>query len=293
MEKYSLFHLEGGVGKNITATAVAKCIKNNYPDRKLIIVCPYPEIFLNLKFIDRVYKIGKTSYFYDDYIKDKDTLIFRHEPYFTTEHIHHQLPLIENWCKLFGLKYTGEKPELLFNMRQKQFGRAKWKRNKPIMLIHVNGGPFYDQSIPYSWIRDLPPDIPQQVINHFKDQYHIIQICRKSSPMVQEVESITEAIDNMTFLSLLLSTEKRLLIDSCLQHAAYALNLPSTVTWVGTPPKVFGYQMHNNIIANIPKGIKLPNSYLLNYNGTGVLHECPFIDEEIFNVNEIINSLEK
>ena len=95
----------------------------------------------------------------------------------------------------------------------------------------------------------------------------------------------------MVFLSLLLVAQKRLLIDSCLQHAAYALNLPSTVTWIGTSPIIFGYQMHNNIIANIPEGIKLPDSYLFDYNFTGTLYECPFIDEEIFDVSEIINSL--
>ena len=49
--------------------------------------------------------------------------------------------------------------------------------------------------------------------------------------------------------------------------------------------------MHNNIIANIPEGVKLPDSYLFDYNFTGTLHECPFIDEEIFNTDEIINSL--
>lgn len=45
MEKYTIFHIEGGFGKHIATTAVAKTIKNNYKDRKLIIVCSYPEIF--------------------------------------------------------------------------------------------------------------------------------------------------------------------------------------------------------------------------------------------------------
>ena len=31
-KKYSIFHLEGGLGKHVAATAVAQCIKNNYPD---------------------------------------------------------------------------------------------------------------------------------------------------------------------------------------------------------------------------------------------------------------------
>ena len=114
MDKFAIFHLEGGLGKHVAATAVAECIKNNYPDRKLLVVCAYPEVFLNLKFIDRVYKIGMTPYFYNDYIDGKDSLIFKHEPYFTTEHIHKTLPLIENWCKLYNLNYNGEMPSLVF-----------------------------------------------------------------------------------------------------------------------------------------------------------------------------------
>ena len=59
-KKYSIFHVEGGLGKHVLSTAVARCIKNNHPDRELIIVCAYPEVFLNLDFVDRVYRIGMT-----------------------------------------------------------------------------------------------------------------------------------------------------------------------------------------------------------------------------------------
>ena len=92
--KYSIFHLQGGIGKHIAATAVAKTIKNNHPDRKLIVVCAYPEIFINLNFVDRVFTLGNTSYFYQEYIQDKDSIIFHHEPYYTTNHIHKRKKLI-------------------------------------------------------------------------------------------------------------------------------------------------------------------------------------------------------
>ena len=74
-EKYVVWHIEGGLGKNIAATALCESIKKTYPDRKLIMVVSHPEVFLNNPFIDRVYFVGNKSYFYDDYIKDKDTLI--------------------------------------------------------------------------------------------------------------------------------------------------------------------------------------------------------------------------
>lgn len=97
-KKYSIFHMQGGLGKSVAATAVSKCIKNNCNDRNLIVITPWVEPFLNLEYVDRVYKLGNTPYFYQDYIENKDSIIFKHEPYFTTDHIHKRVNLIENWC---------------------------------------------------------------------------------------------------------------------------------------------------------------------------------------------------
>jgi hypothetical protein len=287
-KKYSLFHIEGGLGKHVSATAVAKCIKNNHPDRELIVVCAYPEMFLNLPFVSRVYRIGVSPYFYEDFIDGKDTLIFKHEPYFTDDHIHKRLPLIQNWCKLFNLNYQGESPELIFNLRQKQVGYNKWKREKPIMVIQTNGGPLNEQPFPYSWTRDIPYDLATQLVKEYSNQYHIIQICRNETNAISGCEIITEQMSNMELFSLLFMSEKRILIDSCLQHASAAMKLPSTVLWIGTSPTIFGYELHSNVVAKIPDTIKLPDSYLFDYNFNGLTHECPLIDTNIFDVNEII-----
>ena len=290
MKQYSLFHIEGGLGKHIAATAVACAIKSNHPDRELIVVCAYPEIFLNLPFVSRVYRIGMTPYFYDDFVNGKDTIIFKQEPYFTTDHIHKNLPLIETWCKVHGLKYSGEKPELIFNIRQQQIGFRKWKRDRPVMVIQTNGGPMKDQPFPYSWTRDMPWPIANQIVQAFASQYHIIQICRQPDQGISGAEVITENLSNMELMSLLLQSQKRVLIDSCLQHAAAAVNLPSTVLWIGTSPKIFGYDMHTNILANLPDS-KLPDSYLFDYNFHGMVHECPLLDLNIFDESEVLNSI--
>ena len=110
--KYLIFEVSGGLGKHVASTAVAMCIKNNNPDRDLIVVCAYPEVFLHLPFVKRVYRLGATPYFYDDFIKEKDSKIFKHEPYFTYEHINKKMGLIQNWCKLYNLEYNGEQPAL-------------------------------------------------------------------------------------------------------------------------------------------------------------------------------------
>ena len=79
MEKYIVWHIQGGLGKNIAATSLLTSLQKKYEDRKIVIVASYPEVFLNHSSVYRVYKLGTTQYFYDDYIKDKDTIIFRQE----------------------------------------------------------------------------------------------------------------------------------------------------------------------------------------------------------------------
>jgi hypothetical protein len=97
----------------------------------------------------------------------------------------------------------------------------------------------------------------------------------------------------MEFLSIILHSEKRILIDSCLQHAAAALNLSSVVLWNGTSPKVFGHEIHTNIETTKPRNFKLPGSYLFDFDFMGVEYEYPFNErEDIFDIDQIIEAIE-
>ena len=100
-------------------------------------------------------------------------------------------------------------------------------------------------------------------------------------------------MSNMELVSTLINSDKRILIDSCLQHAAAALKLPSVVLWNGTSPKVFGWDMHTNVQAIKPANFKLPNSYLFDFDFTGVEAEYPYVDEdeEIFDFDKIVEAV--
>lgn len=291
--KYLVWHIEGGLGKNVAATALISSVKKRYHDRKLIMVVSYPEVFLNHPDIDRVYRVGMTAYFYDDYIKGKDTIIFRHEPYFQSDHITKKKHLIENWCDLMDIKYESQLPILYPNMLQKDivFG---WKREKPTMIIHTNGGPNQQESV-YSWTRDMPYALAQKIVDKYSSRYHIIQIARNPGQALNGVEFVDRPMTNYELFSILVLSEKRVLIDSCLQHAAAAMGLKSTVLWIGTSSKNFGYSLHYNVQANPPKGnVKMIDSYLFDYSFDGIVHECPYMDhEEMFNTQDVFNSIEK
>ena len=309
-EKYSVFHIQGGLGKHIAATAVAKCIKNNYPDRKLIVVGVWTDVFMNLPFIDRVYQLGNTSYFYQNYIENQDSLIFHNEPYFTTDHIHKRLPLIQTWCKMYGLNYNGEMPELHFNALQKKISKEVWvkdngkgeksKAKKPVMVIHTNGGMVTPDAKPFMWARDMPYDIAQQIVDKYHKKYTIYQCTKQNSEKCVNAHIVDYGfyegamqLSTMEFLSVILHSDKRVLIDSSLQHAAAALKLPSVVLWNGTSPKVFGYDMHTNIETIKPHNFKLPGSYLFDFDFNGAEHEYPFDDsEELYDIKEIFKAID-
>jgi hypothetical protein len=291
-EKYIIWHIQGGLGKNIAATALCNDLKQQYKDRKLIMVVSYPEAFLSNPVVDRVYALGQSPYFYQDYIEGKDIVLFRHEPYNQTAHVTKKQHLIHNWCDLLGIEYKNQQPVLFPNYPQRMT-TGLWQRPKPIMVIQTGGGPMQGQKFSYSWTRDMPIEVAQEIINKYSQQYHIIQVTRPDGYPLPGAERIDGPLSNMELFSLLVRSQKRVLIDSCLQHAAAALKLQSTVLWVGTSPTVFGYSSHKNIIAKLPKKAnQLIGSYLFDYQFENNMHECPYMDvKDMFNIEEIFKSI--
>ena len=291
-EKYFIWHIQGGLGKNVAGSSLVKDIKETYPDRKLIMVTSYPELYLNNPLVDRIYQLGQSPYFYEDYIEGKDVIISKHEPYNQSDHITKKKHLIHNWCDLMGLEYKGQLPVIVPNYPQSMLP-GLWKKNKPIMVIQTGGGPMEGQKYGYSWTRDIPAEVAQEIVKAFHQKYHIIQVTRPNGYDLQNVERLDKKMSNIELCSLLQASQKRVLIDSSLQHIAAAMSLKSTVLWVGTSPKVFGYEIHNNIEANLPKKAnQLIGSYTFDYQFENNIHECPYMKvSEIFDMKKILNTI--
>jgi len=290
-EKYIVWHIEGSLSKNVMATSLIESLKQKYSDRKIVIVASHPEIFLNIPQVYRAYPLDNLPYFYEDYIKDKDTLVFKHNPYEESSYILNKSHIVESWCKLLDIEYNSQTPQINFNFAQKRKAK-KWERPKPILLIQTNGGSLEEDN-EYSWSKDIPFMLATQIANKYKNTHHIIQVCKPKSLQLQNVEVINQYIPSIDLFSLLMSSDKRILIDSCLQHVAAAFDLKSHVFWIGTSPKSHGYSLHDNIVANPPLlSSKLPSSYLSQYSSEGLLYECPYMNiDEMFNIPQIIKSI--
>jgi len=294
----TVFQIEGGVGKHIAATAVLKAYKKAHPKRKIVVVCAFPEIFLRNKDVARHYRIGAVPYFYEDYIYNKDVHVYAQDPYRQTSHITKQSHLIQTWCDMIGVPYNGERAELTFNFREKEVGASIIdgsipKNGKPLLIFQPFGGPGKEhQPHPYSWTRDLHPAQAQAVVDKLKDKYNILHICYEFHPTLTDCIRYHHLISKKELFSMLNWSEKRLFIDSSLQHAAAAMGLSSTVLWVATQPELFGYPIHTNLkpAKELPRGII--DSYLYDYSFNGIVHECPYEDvTHIHNVDNIVNTV--
>jgi hypothetical protein len=199
---------------------------------------------------------------------------------------------------MYDLPYNKEKdlPELFMNMIQTEM-TATWQRQRPILLLHTNGGPLMDGAPIYAWSRDMPRYVAETIIQNFAQQYHIIQVVKHQSQAIQSpmVEVVDKQMSNFELFSLVRASAKRVLIDSCLQHAAAAFKLPSTVLWIGTHPEMFGYKMHTNIKAKPPVGnVKNIDGSYFDYQLDGQFHECPYNSpDEMFDVAEVIKAVSK
>ena len=100
----TVFHIEGGIGKNIAATAVVAAYKKAKPKRKIIVVSAWAEVWMNNPDVERFYVIGRTPYFYKDIIQGKDVEVYSADPYRTTNHITKKTHLVETWCDMVGVK---------------------------------------------------------------------------------------------------------------------------------------------------------------------------------------------
>ena len=285
-----IFSIDGGLGKSIMATAVLKAIKKQYKKANIMVSTAYPDVFINNPNLNKIITSSNNSGLYRDYIQNKEAKVFIGDPYSTSDYITESKHLIQIWCEMYGVEYNGEMPELFLSKAEKQYFEPFYKMDKPILAIQPNGGAI-NQPLKYSWVRDIPTPIIEQVIEKFKDDYAIVHIKRDDQFMYANTIG---ALDNFRSIAILLTlSKKRLLIDSSAMHIATALNLPSVVAWIGTNPKVFGYDMHTNILANqFTKPLDLNHSYYQRLPLFEDISKIPYNDlKEVFDVSLIIEKL--
>lgn len=285
-----LIVIEGGIGKNIAITASIRSLKKQFPNDEISVLTAYPFVFYNNPHINKIYEFGKLEYFYDD-VMSKQDVIYAQNVYTDTNYILGKTNLIETYCNIFGVKYDGLGPELFFNYAEIDAVKQALQpiMNKPILAVQTNGGVGGD----WKWDRDMPKDLINPLLSRYIKSHNILHFRSPEQPTL-DGDNIFHTAD-MTVRNAMIAimfTEKRLLIDSWVMHAAAALNLKSTVFWIASNPNKLGYGIHNNIKANLPnnKHSRI-NSVFSDYDIQASPQSCPFKNSNIFNYNEIMNKI--
>lgn len=287
-----IFQIDGGLGKSIMATAMTKVLRKRYKNAHIIVVTAYPDVFLNNPHINECFRIEQIGGAYLKYVKDQDCKIFIEDPYRHTSFLTEKEHLFRTWCKIYGLNYNNEQPELYLTQPETDYFKPFYQTEKPIMAIQPNGGPM-GQGFQYSWTRDIPEPTVNEIIQHYKEDYTIVHIKREDQ---YKYPDTLHALDGFRSIAILLQLSKKsLLIDSFGQHLAAAMGVKSTVCWVTTKPKVFGYKLHDNILAEpFTKEPQIQNSVYQPFNLAQDVSSIAYNDlREVFDINKIVESVNK
>lgn len=289
MSNYAIIQIEGGVGKNVMASAVVRAINKQHPERKIVVVTAHPDVWLNNQRVHKTIQFGTMQYFFRDYIGDKNSLLFLQDPYKHTDYVYRRRHVTQIWCELCGVNWDGPTPEMYFTQLENDFCQTMINRDeRPILMINAFGGAD-NQGHRYSWARDIPPITAQRVTETLSDRFRVIQIRRQDQIALNGTESFVTNIRQTALM--LLHSDRRLLIDSYLQHAAAAFGLKSTVLWGCNSPVALGYEMHDNIYGNFMAG-DLKNSVYEPYDIVGDPTQIASSPTDMYNVDSIIKSLD-
>jgi hypothetical protein len=299
--------VEGGIGKNISATAVVRALKKAYSDKKIIVVAGCPEVFFYNTNVYRPFNFSNPLYFYDDFIND-ETVILKVEPYLDYGYVNKEKHVVESWCDQLGIECDGVEPDLYFldnELEMAKFYVEKIQDNtkKEMILLQWIGGKVPEDksndklkmSLMTMFRRSLPLIEIEKVVNYLKDKYVIGNVGHNNFPEIKNTNIVFFPIRST--LALLPYVKTFVGIDSFLQHAAAAkqINKKGIVLWGGTSPKCLGYNVHINITkktCNTPLCHR-PNSYLFDAQANGAMWSCMHNEKCLkYTAEEIIKIFE-
>ena len=296
--------VEGGIGRNIMATAVVRNLKQVIGDKDLMVVASCSDVFLRNPHVRRVIPMSVPTYFYEDYIVSSKTLFLKAEPYQTYDYIYRKKHFVECWCDEIGVACDSTKPELYFSDKERRMAQLYLNGfdKKMVMLQHTGGKDPVDKSEKARMIaaaemyrRGIREEVTQAITDGLLNRgfmvgsvQHENQFCPSMAEKIQfPVRSI---------LALLPHVEGVIAIDSFLMHGAAAVGAPSLVMWGGTNPKVLGYDVHHNVERQAcPTPMcHRPNSYLWDVEPNGYMWECPHNDRCMeFDAEDILREFDQ
>jgi len=305
-----VFIVEGGIGKNIMGTAVVRALKKQFPDKDIIVVAGYPDVFMNNPNVKKVFNFNNPLYFYEDYVNDA-SCVLKCEPYVNYDYINGNKHLVTVWCEMLGIKIDGIEPDLYFTPNELKaaemyVNKITNNKKKDLVFLQWIGGKTPQDKSPEQlqaclasmYRRSLTQNIAQSLVDKLKNLDYVVGVVgHENFPELNNAEKIAFPLRNT--LALLKYGRSFIGIDSFLQHACAAkqIDVKGLVTWGGTNPAKLGYDKHANYViepqCNNPMCHR-PNSYLFDTQTNGNMWDCQHGDAcmKAFNSSEIMDKFE-
>jgi hypothetical protein len=302
--EFLVFNVSGGIGKNIMATAVVRSIKKAYPDKKIVVMCGCPEIFMKNPNVYRIYGMQAPVYFYDDFIKNRKSAFLNVEPYQHFDYVYKRRHLVEVWCEMLGVDCDSIYPEIFLTKAEHDLAQYHLKcYGRTMVLCQFEGGKVPEGKDDKSRIasrnamfrRSLPEKVQTEVV----DALNVMGF--KVGCVVAGNTYITGCCERIEYplravIALLPYVAGVIAIDSFIQHACACFKKQALVLWSGTSPVVLGYDCHNNIrreVCETPECHR-PNSFFYDFEPNGYQWECS-IDNKCcdYTAKEVIEEFDK
>lgn len=291
--KNLIFFCEGGIGKNISSTAVIRAIKKAHPTKNIIAVAGCPEVFMHNPNVKRTFHFGNALHFFEDWINEESQVI-RTEPYMHYDYINKTKHVVECWCEQIGVPFDGIEPDFYFTPNEIEAAKLFTEEltdggATELVLMQWIGGSVPDkpgdhkqlkEKLASMYRRAMPVEQAQKVVDYLTDErgWTVINVAHGNMPQLKNCKSPFFPI--RAVISLLTQAKMFVGIDSFLQHAAAAkqINKKGVVVWGGTSKTCLGYDLHTNleIEACITPACHRPNSYLMDVQANGQMWDCPY-----------------
>jgi hypothetical protein len=304
-----IFIADGGIGKVIASTAVVRRISELYPDKRIIVVTGYPDIYLYNTRVYKTFNFGNPLYFYDDYVNSK-SFVVKVEPYTDYGYMFENKHIINAWCDMIGIDRAGAMPELHFldnEIEAAKFYVDKITGNgkKQFVMLQWTGGIIPNVKDNLSYVdaqarmhrRALSRSVAQKLVNKLVSRDFVVGVVQhENHPDIQGAERLFFSNSPVRGVIALLKHSAGFIgIDSFLHHAAAALDVLGVVVWGGTSPDKLGYAQQHNLVRKVcpTPFCHRPDSYVFDSSSIGAVWNCPYNTKCLeYDADEIVTAYE-
>lgn len=239
--KRKVFNINGGLGRCVAATGVIKKYVEDNPKEQVYVVTGFPEVFFNIRGIERVYPMN-TPYIFEDLIKE--SIYEEPEPYKMFEYYNEEKHITACFNKEINGCDEIILPSLNYSDNElksaEQFVKS---HDKPVILFQpygsMGGLPNVDPSK-----RSLQHDFAEKLCKKLSKKYQIYLIKEPKQKGIDGVKALKNTARQIG--ALIPHVHAVIGVDSFLQHAAAQFDTKTIVFWGATRTSNLGYDKHIN-----------------------------------------------